>query len=72
MCEPWVSDMFAEDADWPEKEPEMAVWDEGCQRLAQLLLNRLRCYAPDVCAKPAGEHEEETYVRRLWKSLGHH
>ena len=72
MCEPWVFEMFGNDGEWLEKEPEMAIWDEGCQRLARLLLSRLRQYAPDVCTKMVEEDEEETYVRRLWKSLGHH
>ena len=50
----------------------MAVWDEGCERLARLLLEHLRCYSADVCSEAVGKDQEETYVRRLWTCLSHH
>ncbi len=74
MSDKRVFEMFTNDQQWLADQPEMDPWDEGCQRLAVILDERLADYSANVCSDVIAKERNEwpLYLGRLWQCLGYH
>ena len=63
-----------EDKPWLLRQPGMAPWEEGRQRLLELLDDCLRRHSEEVREPPAGPDDPDRprYLARLWRCLGYH